>query len=90
MILYCTFCRQHRPHGILQIIPSWQVGTLNREKTVVAAFGSPYLINTNFPTVNTAIATYSNTVECQRAVARGIMGQIPFHGKLPVKLQKLN
>jgi beta-N-acetylhexosaminidase len=90
MILYCTFCHQHKPCGALQIIPSWRVGALNRERSVVATFGSPYLINSNFPTINTAIAAYSDTVECQRAVARGIMGQLDFQGKLPVKLQKLD
>lgn len=89
MILYCTFCHQHKPCGALQILPSWQVGALNREKSVVVAFGSPYLINANFPTINTAIATYSNTVECQRAVAKAILGQISFQGKLPVKLQEI-
>ena len=89
MILYCTFCHQHKPCGTLQIIPSWQVGALNRDRTVVATFGSPYLINSNFPTVNTAIAAYSNTSECQRMVVRGILGQSPFQGKLPIKLQEL-
>ena len=37
-----------------------------------------------------SIAAYSDTVECQRAVVRGIMGQLDFQGKLPVKLQKLD
>lgn len=90
MILYCTFCHQHKPCGALQILPSWEVGSLNRERSIVATFGSPYLINSNFPTVNAAIAVYSDTVECQKAVAKAILGEIPFNGKLPVKLQKMD
>ena len=86
MIVYCTFCHQHKPCGALQILPSWQVGALARQKTVVVTFGSPYLIYSNFPTVNTAIALYSDTEECQKAAAKAIMGQIPFRGKLPVKM----
>lgn len=86
MILYCTFCHQHQPVGSLQIIPTTSVGTYNRKTTVVATFGSPYLINANFPTINTAIAIYSDTIECQKAVANAILGKIPFKGKLPVKL----
>ncbi len=89
MIIYVTFCHQHKPCGALQILPSWQVGALNRERTVVVTLGSPYLINSNFPTINTAIALYSDTKECQKAAVHAIMGQIPFKGKLPVKLQEV-
>ena len=89
MILYCTFCHQHKPCGVLQIIPSWQVGALNRDRSVVATFGSPYLINANFPTINTAIAAYSDTAQCMRTVAKGILGKVTFAGKLPVKMQKI-
>ena len=86
LIVYCTFIHQHKPQGMLQIMPSWQTGALDRNKSAVVTFGSPYLIHQNFPTVNAAIAMYSDTDDCQRAAVRAMLGQIPFAGKLPVKL----
>ena len=90
LFVYCTFCHQHKPIGFMQINPSWQTGTLTKENQIVVAFGSPYLINSNFPTVNTAIALYSDTTQCQIAAAKSILGKIRFKGKLPVKLQELH
>ena len=89
LIIYCTFCHQHKPRGYLQVIQPWQTATFAKESTIVVTFGSPYLINSNFPTVNTAIAVYSDTQECMRSVAKGILGKIPFKGRLPVKLQEI-
>lgn len=89
LIVYTTFCHEHKPCGMLQIIPTWQTGALSKEKTVVVALGSPYLINTNFPTVNMAVAVYSDTEQCMKASARAILGKIPFVGKLPVKMQEI-
>ena len=89
LVIYCTFGHQHKPLGTIQVIPDWQLATLNKDSTVVVAFGSPYLINSNFPTVNTAIAVYSNTEHCLRSAAKGILGKLPFNGKLPVKLQEI-
>lgn len=89
LVIYCTFCRQHKPIGFMQINPSWQTGTLTKENEIIVAFGSPYLINSNFPTVNTAIALYSDSAECQIAAAKGILGKLAFNGKLPIKMQKI-
>ena len=74
---------------MLQVLPTWDTATANKDSTIIAAFGSPYLINANFPTVNTAIAVYSDTEQCMRSVAKGILGKLPFVGKLPVKLQEI-
>ena len=89
LFIYCTFCHQHKPVGYLQITPSWQTASLSKQNTIVAAFGSPYLINSNFPTVNTAIALYSDTEQCLRTAAKGILGKVGFPGRLPVKLQPI-
>ena len=89
LVVYCTFGHQNKPCGAIQVIPNWQTATLNKDSTIVVAFGSPYLIKSNFPTVNTAIAVYSDTEYCMRSAAKGILGKIPFRGKLPVKLQEL-
>ena len=89
LVIYCTFGHEHKPCGMIQVVPSWQTATLNKDSTIVVAFGSPYLINSNFPTVNTAIAVYSDTENCMRSAAKAILGKLPFSGKLPVKLQKV-
>lgn len=43
----------------------------------------------HFPTVNTAIALYSDSKECQIAAAKGILGKLTFKGKLPIKMQEI-
>ena len=85
-IIYVTFCREHKPIGPLTISPSWQTVSYQREKVIAVALGSPYIINMNFPTANIAVATYSGTEGCQKAVVAAIFGEIPFKGKLPVEL----
>ena len=90
LVVYCTFCRQHKPIGFMQINPPWQTGTLTKENEIIVAFGSPYLINSNFPTINTALAVYSDSKECQIAAAKGILGKLEFNGKLPIKMQKIH
>lgn len=89
LVIYCTFGHEHKPCGTIQVVPSWQTAALNKDSTIVVAFGSPYLINSNFPTVNTAIAVYSDTEHCMRSAAKAILGKLPFRGKLPVKLQEI-
>lgn len=51
--------------------------------TIVAAFGSPYLIE-RFPSVKTWLAAFSANSVAQRAAARALFGQIAVGGKLPV------
>ncbi len=51
--------------------------------TVVAAFGSPYLIE-RFPNAQTFVAEFSTNDVSQKAAARAIFEQVPFVGKIPV------
>jgi beta-N-acetylhexosaminidase len=51
--------------------------------TVVASFGSPYLIE-RFPNAKTWLAEFSTNDVSQRAAARAIFGQITIGGKIPV------
>jgi beta-N-acetylhexosaminidase len=51
--------------------------------TVVASFGSPYLIE-RFPNAKTWLAEFSTNDVSQRASARAIFGQIAVAGKIPV------
>ena len=50
---------------------------------VVAAFGSPYLIE-RFPNATTWLAEFSTNDVSQRAAARAIFGQIAISGQIPV------
>ena len=86
LIIYATFIRQHHPRVFLDTEFSWQTATFAREKVCAVALGSPYMLSAHFETVPMAIAAYSDTKGCQRAVADAICGKIAFKGTLPVKL----
>jgi len=51
--------------------------------TVIAAFGSPYMIE-RFPNAQTFVAEFATNDVSQKAAARAIFGQVPFVGKIPV------
>lgn len=51
--------------------------------TVIAAFGSPYLIE-RFPNAKTWVGEFSTNDVSQRAAARAIFGQIAVGGRIPV------
>ncbi len=53
--------------------------------TVVACFGSPYLIE-RFPSAKTWIAEFSSNDVSQRAVARALFGEITISGRIPVSV----
>ena len=53
--------------------------------TIVASFGSPYLIE-HFPKAKTWIAEFSSNDVSQRAVARALFGQTAIGGKIPVSV----
>jgi beta-N-acetylhexosaminidase len=55
----------------------------NGKPTAVVAFGSPYLIE-RFPTAKTWLGAFSTNEVTQRAVARGLFGQVSIAGKIPV------
>jgi beta-N-acetylhexosaminidase len=69
-------------------IPAEQLAFVNQllaagKPTVVAAFGSPYLIE-QFPNAKTWLAEFSTNDVSQRAAARAIFGQVAIAGKIPV------
>jgi len=53
--------------------------------TVVASFGSPYLIE-QFPNAKTWLAEFSTNDVSQRAAARAMFGQIAIGGRIPVSV----
>lgn len=86
LVIYVTFIKQHHPRVFLDTEFSWQTSTFARDKVCAVALGSPYMLSAHFETAPMAIAAYSNTRGCQRAVVDAVLGKIPFSGKLPVKL----
>jgi beta-N-acetylhexosaminidase len=56
-----------------------------RDKTMVVAFGSPY-IATDFPQVENYICAYSHVPTSETAVARALFAEIPIQGHLPVTI----
>jgi len=55
----------------------------NGKPTIVAAFGSPYLIE-RFAAAKTWLAAFSTNDVTQRAVGRALFGEVPITGKIPV------
>jgi beta-N-acetylhexosaminidase len=56
-----------------------------RDKTVVVAFGSPY-VAADFPQVENYICTYSHVPTSETAAARALFAEIPIQGHLPVTI----
>src|SRR5215813_3226158 len=56
-----------------------------REKTVVVAFGSPYLA-ADFPQVENYLCAYSFVATSETAAARALFAEIPIQGHLPVTI----
>lgn len=55
------------------------------DKTIVVAFGSPYLA-ADFPTIENYICAYSHVPTSETAAARTLFGEIAFQGRLPVTI----
>src|SRR6266849_6568503 len=71
-------------------LPEGQAALVNellaaRKPVVVAAFGSPYLIE-RFPAAKTWLAVFSTFDVAQRAAARALFGQVAVSGRLPVSV----
>jgi len=69
-------------------LPPEQIAFVNEllgagKPVVVAAFGSPYVVE-RFPNADTWLAAFSTHGVAQAAVARALFGQITIGGKLPV------
>ena len=54
-------------------------------KTVVAAFGNPY-IGSGVPGIQSYVCTFSNTPVSAVSLAAALFGEIPIQGHLPVSI----
>ena len=55
---------------------------------VGVSFGNPYLLQ-SFPAMHTYVVAYGDMPSLQRAVARALLGQTGFSGRLPISLPGL-
>lgn len=58
---------------------------IGKEKTIVVAFGSPY-IAADFPQIENYICAYSNVSISESSVVQALFGQIAIQGHLPVTI----
>ena len=54
-------------------------------KTVVVAFGNPY-IGAEIPNIGAYMCTFSNTTVSAISLANAIFGKTPIHGRLPITI----
>ncbi len=64
----------------------WASQAADKEKTVVASFGSPFIYHQYYKYYPTYINAYSPTEASYRAFAKALFGEIEFMGKSPVKI----
>ncbi|MDI4649946.1 glycoside hydrolase family 3 protein [Cohnella hashimotonis] len=89
LIVYAPILRHHHPMGPLafsaeEASACWSALTAGRDKSVVASFGSPYLIADYFDMAPVAVNAYSNVPASHEAFVRALFGEIPFTGVAPV------
>ena len=58
------------------------------EKTVVVSLGSPYFVS-DFPETQNYLCTFSNTSVSETSAVRGLFGEIPIRGRLPVSIPSI-
>jgi beta-N-acetylhexosaminidase len=71
--------------AVPQPIAAWIDGLAQRHRTIVVAFGNPYLIK-QFPSVGTYMVTYGVSDDLERAAARALLGTNAVTGRSPVSL----
>lgn len=65
-----------------------QMISMKEKNIAVIAFGSPYLIR-QFPEAKVYAVTYAIEDVAQNAAVRTLFGEVPFQGKLPVRIPNL-
>ena len=91
LIICSLFSRPFRPIGFLDFHSeeAWKISGLNlfdKNKTVVASFGSPYFGNQYFERNGTYINAYSMLSPSVKAFVKALCGEIDFGSFSPVEL----
>lgn len=55
------------------------------DRMLVVGLGTPFVVQ-SFPNIPAYLCTYSNQIGMQKAVVRGLLGQVPITGTLPVNI----
>ena len=87
-VIVTAYVRRVEGEGRVAVPPSiaaWIDGLAQRHRTIVIAFGNPYLIK-QFPSVGTYLVTYGVGDDLERAAARALLGAAPVTGRSPVSL----
>ena len=71
--------------AVPQSIATWIEELSRRHRTVVVAFGNPYLIG-QFPSVGSFLAAYSVSDDLERAAANALLGRARITGRAPISL----
>jgi beta-N-acetylhexosaminidase len=71
--------------AVPQPIATWIDGLARKHRTVVVAFGNPYLLG-QFPSVGSYLAAYSVSDDLERAAANALLGRAPITGRAPISL----
>ena len=66
---------------------AWTFNMLPKEKMICISYSNPYYLNFYFQHIPVLINAYSSDRYMQEAVVKALMGEIPFKGKSPVKLE---
>lgn len=81
-----------RPFGAMEFAGDecysiWGALCDRKEETIVVSLASPYSYNEYFLQANVFINTFSYVKESQKALARALVGEIPFNTESPVKMK---
>ena len=87
-VVVTAYVRRIEGEGRVAVPPaiaSWIDSLATRRKTIVAAFGNPYLIR-QWPSVGSYLVTYGVSDDLERAAAGAIAGDGRITGRAPVSL----
>jgi beta-N-acetylhexosaminidase len=88
VVVIATYVRRVEGEGrfaVPQQVAAWIDAVARRRKTVVVAFGNPYVIR-QFPAVNSYIVTYGVGDDLERGAAGALLGNQKITGRVPVSL----
>jgi beta-N-acetylhexosaminidase len=88
IVVIATYVRRVEGEGrfaVPQQVAAWIDAVARKRKTVVVAFGNPYVLR-QFPGVNSYMVTYSVGDDLERGAAGALLGEQRITGKVPVSL----
>lgn len=88
VVVIATYVRRVEGEGrfaVPQQVAAWIDAVARRRKTVVVAFGNPYVIR-QFPGVSSYLVTYGVGDDLERGAAGALLGTQKITGRVPVSL----